>query len=105
MFGSTVLEIAVGLIFIYLVLSLVCTSVNEYIAQHLSLRAEGLYWAIHSMFGGPDAVRMTEDLYDHAVIRSLRHRVGEETVGGETRAIRRRPSYIPPSAFSLAVTD
>lgn len=33
MFGSTAIEVAIGLIFVYMALSLVCSSSNEIIAQ------------------------------------------------------------------------
>ena len=50
MFNSPIIEVALGLVLIYLVLGLLCTSINEYIAQLLSLRAENLAEAIHGMF-------------------------------------------------------
>ena len=31
--GSTVLELAIGVVFIYLLLAIVCTAVNEWIAR------------------------------------------------------------------------
>jgi hypothetical protein len=40
MFGSNTLEVAIGIVFVYLLLSLFCTAVNESVAatiQHLEL--------------------------------------------------------------------
>lgn len=106
MFGSTILEVAIGLIFVYLVLSLICTTVNEYIAQALSLRAEVLYNGIHSMFEGQDAAVITEDIFDHPMVKSLGSRTSRlKEVNGEAIVVRSRPSYIPPSVFSTAVMD
>ncbi len=106
MFGSTVLEIAVGLVFIYLVLSLVCTSVNEYIAQMLGLRAENLYNAIHGLFDGPDAERIAEDIYHHSMILKLGQKTNKirSTSDGDVN-VRKKPSYIPAATFSSALTD
>ncbi|MFZ0526982.1 MAG: hypothetical protein WA776_00490 [Xanthobacteraceae bacterium] len=43
MFSNAILDIASGLVFLYLVLSLLCTVVNEYIATNLlGLRAANL---------------------------------------------------------------
>ena len=41
MFNSSVLDVAIGLIFVYLILGLMCTTVNEWLAQpHFLERAE-----------------------------------------------------------------
>jgi hypothetical protein len=104
MFGSTVLEIGIGLIFVYLVLGLLCTSINEYISQALNLRAENLYESIHGLFNGPDGHRLAEDIFDHPMICSLSKeslRLGK----GGLDTITKKPSYIPASAFSLAVSE
>ena len=42
MFGSTVLEVAIGLLFVYLLLSLLCSTVGEYIEATVNKRAEFL---------------------------------------------------------------
>src|SRR5262249_61163843 len=39
---TAVLDVSIGLIMMYFVLSLVCTTINEFIAQLLSLRARTL---------------------------------------------------------------
>ncbi len=41
MFGSTAIEVAIGLICVYMALSLVCSSLKEVIAQFTKLRATG----------------------------------------------------------------
>lgn len=42
MFNSTVLDVGIGLVLVYLILGLVCTTVNEWIAQMFKLRAQTL---------------------------------------------------------------
>ncbi len=49
MFGSEVLDAAIGLIFIYCLLSLVCTLINEWIAGVFKLRAKTLEDGIASL--------------------------------------------------------
>jgi hypothetical protein len=49
------LEILAGLIFIYLLLSLVCTALNELIAQFINLRGKTLRTGLRSLLEGPDA--------------------------------------------------
>ncbi len=40
MFGSTILEVAIGLLFVYLLLSLLCSAVAEYIEAKFNNRAK-----------------------------------------------------------------
>ena len=42
MFGSTILEVAIGLLFVYLLLSLLCSAVGEYIEAKFNYRAKYL---------------------------------------------------------------
>ena len=63
MFGSEILEIVIGLIFIYLLLSLLATTLNEIILSNImSLRGRLLQKAIRSMLS--DTFDPAEDLSD-----------------------------------------
>ena len=42
LFGSNILEVAVGLTFLYVLLALICSALNEWIAGILSLRSKTL---------------------------------------------------------------
>lgn len=99
MFGSTVLEVAAGVIFIYLVLSILCTSLNETIAQLIGLRAENLYETIHGLFPGVDRHRIAEEIYKHPLISSL----SRKAIGSPDSGI--KPSSITASAFSTALIE
>jgi hypothetical protein len=66
MFSNVVLDIAIGLVFLYLVLSLLCTVVNEYIATNLlGLRAANLAAALHEIL---DDQRVRSNFYAHGII-------------------------------------
>ena len=97
MFGSTILEVAVGLVLVYLVLGLICAAVNEWIAQLLALRAKTLVAGIRHLLDEG----LTERLYAHPLIDGLAKR------GRFDRATRQpsRPSYIPANLFSLTLFD
>ena len=64
MFGSEALEIAIGLVLLYLVLALVCTTLVEWIARILALRSKTLHAGIIGLLGTDLARR----LYDHPLI-------------------------------------
>ena len=94
MFGSTFIEIVIGLAFVYVLLSLVCTVLNEMIAQFANSRAETLKKGLERLL--TDAT-IREKFYRHPLIKSL----GKEPPAGEVV----KPSYIPPRAFALALID
>src|SRR5436190_22299908 len=54
MFNSPVLEVAIGMIFFYLLLSLICTALNELIEAWLKNRAYDLEHGIRKLLDDPD---------------------------------------------------
>jgi hypothetical protein len=53
MFNSSVLDVAIGLVFVYLVLGLMCTTVNEWLAQIFKTRAATLREGIRRLLHAP----------------------------------------------------
>lgn len=89
MTGIAILDVALGLVFIYLLLSLLCTAVTEWIAQATRLRARTLKAGIEQLLADTRFRRVTVAFYDHPLIAGLKH--------GE-----RDPSYIPGPLFAKA---
>jgi len=96
MFGSTVLEVAIGLVFVYLVLSVVCSAVKEVIARILGLRSRTLEDGIRNLLVDGQDQSIVEEFFAHPLIRSLSRNQGRN---GE------RPSYIPSQTFAAAFLD
>ena len=88
MFGVPILEVAIGLSFIYLLLSLVCTTVNEAIASAVQRRGKMLAQAIHVLVGDAG---MKDKIYAHPLIASMMK---------EKDSL---PSYIPAARFAQAL--
>jgi hypothetical protein len=65
MIQNTALDVAIGLILIYLMLSLLCTAINEHIASALKLRAHSLKLALEHII---DDVDIRERFYSHGMI-------------------------------------
>ena len=84
-----VLEVVLGLSFLFAVLSMVASGANEFIAAALKLRARTLERGVVNLLTNPAD---TEALYLHPLIQSLYR--------GD-----RRPSYIPREKFALALLD
>lgn len=83
-FGSTLLEVAIGIIFVYLLVSLLCSALNELIEAWLKYRARYLERGIRKLLSDPG---LAESFFNHPLVRPL----------GE------KPSYIPARTFSLAL--
>lgn len=95
MFGSTILDVAIGLVFVYLILSLMCTTVNEWIASLFRTRAKTLTNGLHHLLGEQDVSgigKFIDAFNGHPLIKSI-------SKDG------RYPSYISPRSFALAVMD
>ncbi len=91
--GSAVLEVAFGLIFVYLLLSVLCSAIGEYIEAKFNNRAKYLQQGIQLLLnetrgGGVDLAKM---LYSHGLVRPLYRDAGK------------LPSYIPSRTFALAL--
>ena len=92
MFGSVILDIGLGMILIYLLMSLVCSSINEVIAWLLEWRSSTLRMGIQQLLEDPAIPGLAEKVYRHPLVRTL-------SPPGK------RPSYIPSRAFALALVD
>jgi hypothetical protein len=125
MLNSTTLEVAIGMALIYLLLSLLCTGINEAIAGILGSRAKNLEKGIRSLFTeglmvskDADGVMITDasgkplpgptlaaGIYDHGLVQSLYQSGAGKGIanwyGGGTNL----PSYIPSRTFSSALFD
>jgi hypothetical protein len=92
MFNGTVLDVAVGLIFIYLMFSVACSLLNERIQSILDTRAKMLQGAMLRLLG-TEQNSPFDGVKDHALVRAVAHpRTG-------------MPSYIPSSTFTHALFD
>ena len=134
MFGSLILDVAVGMAFIYLLLSLVASGVNEILAALVQSRAANLERGLRSLFSGDSieaGANLVENLYDHGLIRGL-YPDPEKDLGvtaalsrfskfrlwlqkiiglepGKIVAVIKNPlllpSYIPARTFAVAMID
>lgn len=98
MFGSTVLEVAIGLTFCYGTLALVVSTLQEALAAAFSLRANMLLDAVKRMLDDPRCEALAQSLYDHPL-------VNPHGGGKARRPLSVKPSYIEPAHFAIALLD
>lgn len=95
MLGSSIIDTAIGLVFVYLLLSLICSAASELIERFSKKRAKDLESGLSEMLRDPNLV---ESLYKHPLIYCLFPKPYK--AGGKNL-----PSYIPARNFALALMD
>lgn len=88
--NNPILEVAIGISFIYLLLALMCTTANEMIAGWLNIRAKTLEQGIERMLGTKE---LKDKLYQHPLIKSMAE--NDKSI----------PSYIPADKFATALVS
>ena len=109
MFGSRILEVAIGIIFVYLLVSKICSAIREGIESWVKARAAFLEHGIRELLHDRHAVGIARSLYTHPLIyglyaadyqpRNSARRLNALARGGNL------PSYIPSRNFALALLD
>ena len=92
MFGSLALEIAISLSLLYLLLGLMCSVLNEWVAGILNMRAKNLWEGVRNLLYDSEGTGLAKQLYDHALVKNL----------GKAGTL---PSYVPSRTFALALFD
>ena len=87
---EALLEVTIGMVFMWLILSVATMTIQEWGASYLKWRAKDLETAIERLLG--DAT-WAEQLYSHPLIAGLSKKAGI------------KPSYIPANKFALALFD
>jgi hypothetical protein len=97
MFGSAILDVALGLVFVFLLLSLVCSALNELLETGLKKRASDLERGIKELIGDPNnETGFVAQIYNHGLVNGLfRGKYGQ--------ADAKLPSYIPARNFAIAL--
>lgn len=120
MFGMEALEIVIGLVFIYLLLSLLATTINEMIANLFSLRGKNLFNAISWMLNetGNDGL-LVEKFNSHSLIKTMNRRPWLDKIPRldqiptlnripfvvKNRPVKLRASYMPNKTFSRVLLE
>jgi hypothetical protein len=82
MIQNAALDVAIALILMYLMLSLLCTIINEYIASKLGLRAATLASGLQEILDDP---WVREKFYGHGLIAGPIKAVAKMVWGGRRR--------------------
>jgi hypothetical protein len=109
MFGSGTLEVMIGIIFIFLLVSIICSALREVIEAWLKTRSAYLERGIRELLQDKDGNGLCKSLYEHPLIFSLFS--GAYTPGKPSKDApllangKQLPSYIPAKNFAVALMD
>jgi hypothetical protein len=109
MFGSEVIEVAIGIILVFLLTSIICSTIREGIESWLKTRAAYLEHGLRSLLNDPEGTGLAKMLYEHPLINGLfsgNYDPGDRQKKPNSITSRSNlPSYIPTKNFALAVMD
>jgi hypothetical protein len=100
MFGSTVLELSIGLIFTFLMVSLITSSATEAFASALSWRANTLLNGVKALLNDQKFTGLAQKVYNHGLVNALSDGTAKPGTVPSTK-----PSYICPKQFAAALVD
>jgi hypothetical protein len=100
MFGSTILDLAIGLIFTFLIISLVTSTATEALASVLGWRANTLLQGIKNLLNDQKFEGLARSIYNHGLTNPQANGAATK----ETELIA-KPSYIDAKQFATALTE
>jgi hypothetical protein len=107
MFGSEILEVAIGLMFVYLLISLICTAIREIIEAWFKTRAVYLEQGIRELLKDHSGEGLVQRLYSHPMVSGLFQGDYDPQKVKNRRWYQRTnlPAYIPAGSFAVALMD
>jgi hypothetical protein len=96
MFGSNVLEVAIGVVFAFLSVSLASGTIVEGLSSIIQWRAQTLRKGVKDLFNDAKFTGLAEELYNHASINPR---------GSGDKPEKKKPSYINPQLMAGALMD
>lgn len=103
MFGSQILDVALGIILVFLISSLLASALREAIEAKVKARAVFLERGIRELLDGKSGTNFTKQFYEHPLIYSLFQGVYDAKQSRRTGGA--LPTYIPAKNFAEALID
>jgi hypothetical protein len=97
---NPIIETAMGLVFVYLLLSMVCSSIQEFLSALFGWRAKTLLEGIQNMLGNDTA--LVDKIYNDPLIKPLARTTWWDKVSRQNKPL---PSYIPADLFAKALLN
>lgn len=109
MFGSEILDVAVGIIFVFILVSVICSAIREGIEAFVKTRGAHLEHAIRELLQDRNGEGLAKSLYEHPFIYGLFDGEYKPTGSGGAPSMwtmgKGLPSYIPARSFAMTLMD
>ena len=92
MLSMPIIEIAIGLVFAFVLLSILCSIINEWVANALSLRSRNLKKTVSKLLSDPNMKGLSTKVFAHPLIKNAT----ESEIG---------PAYISSNTFAKVLID
>jgi hypothetical protein len=104
MLVSNLLDVALSMVLIYLILSIICTAINGWVARGLSPSSRNLAQGVQSLLAGlqtPNGQLIAHSVYNHEMIKCV------SAQGPLSKMLKREshPSYISAATFASTLMD
>lgn len=105
-----ILDVVIGVVFVFLLVSTICSAIREGLESMLKTRAAYLERGIRELLNDRDGKGLTKTLFDHPLISGLfLGNYEPKALNGSSPSVlasgRNLPSYIPAANFALALLD
>ncbi len=100
MFNSSVLDVAVGLIFTFLALTLAVSTMVEALASVLKWRSKTLLQGVKDLLNDQQFTGLARDIYNHALVNPR-----DDGKAMTEQQLKCKPAYIHPQQFADAMID
>jgi hypothetical protein len=108
MFGSHILDVVIGIIFLFLLVSIICSSIREGLESIIRSRGAYLEFGIRELLHDKEGRNIGQHFFNHPLIASLfagDYTKGKNVKPGFNTSGKNLPSYIPAKNFALALMD
>jgi hypothetical protein len=100
MFNSTVLDVAIGLVFTFLAISLAVSAIVEAMASAMNWRSSTLLQGVKDLLNDPSFTGLARSIYNHALVNPQ-----SDGAAGDEKALTHIPAYVDPKLFADAFVD
>lgn len=100
MFGSTILDVAIGTVFTFLAVSLAASVATEAVSSVLRLRERTLAVGIKALLNDPNFTGLALALYNHAFVNPFADGLAKNAVD-----LVEKPDYVDATHFAAALYD